>query len=587
MEPAVVTTRLEGLGASRGIAIGRVHRVTGEAPEIVEYHIPETRIEQEVGRFTRALETASRDLRGIRESIPAETPEDVAEFIDTHLLMLGDDLLSEVPINLIRERQCNAEWALRVQRDALVAVFDRMDDPYLRTRRDDIDHVIHRVQRILLKQGATKTPDGLKDAVVVAQDLAPPDLVGLHQHGILGYITEGGGPLSHTAILARSLGIPAVVGAHKALKTLQDEQTVIVDGTTGRILVDPDRSDLKDYRRHRREQLAHSRELHKITETPAITRDGEVITLHANIELEEDFRLLRRYGAGGVGLYRTEFLYLDREAPASEDEQLALFRRILRTLRGRPLTIRTLDLGADKECSTGRLITPAPNPALGLRAIRRCLKEVEIFKPQLRAILRAAAFGPIRLLLPMLTSMKELEDTLELLNVVKEELRREKRRFGSDIPVGAMIEVPAAALSARAFARRLDFLSIGTNDLIQYTLAIDRLDDEVNYLYDPLHPAVLRLIDATIAAGREEHIPVAMCGEMAGDTRYTRLLLGLGLREFSMPAALIPEVKQVVLESDVGKVAPICSEILRTLDTGDISKRLDSLNTTPITEPRR
>ena len=573
-----MTQSVSGIGVSRGIAIGRVRRLGGIEPEVQERTVPPAETESEVHRFHRALEIAAQELREVRNAIPEATPPDVAEFIDAHLLMLGDALLSEVPVKLIREHGYRAEWALKLQRDELVSVFDQMADPYLRTRRDDIEHVIHRVQRILLDQGGTPALDGFKDTVVIAAELSPADLVTLHQHGIAGYVTEGGGPLSHTAILARSLGIPAVAGAHGALQLVHEDQPVIIDGGSGLVLIEPPLETLREYRRRHREQRARLRRLAVTKGIPAISVDGVEIGLLANIELEEDFRLLRRYGAGGVGLYRTEFLYLDRAQPASEEEQLALFRRVLRTLRGKPLTIRTLDLGSDKECTPQHPISPAPNPALGLRAIRRCLKDVEVFKPQLRAILRAGAYGPIRLLFPMLTTIGELLEALELVEECRTELRRERRRYRGDIPIGGMIEVPAAALSAPAFARRLDFMSIGTNDLIQYTLAIDRLDDEVNYLYDPLHPAVLHLIQTTLDAGRAARVPVSMCGEMAGDICYTRLLLGMGLREFSMPPARIPEIKQVVLQSHVGRLTGQCQEILSSSDPLEIAAGVEALN---------
>ncbi len=555
-----MTLDLSGIGVSRGTAIGRVVRMRHGDPEIYEQALAETAVENEVDRFRKALRRASEQLHAVRDAIPPGTPPDVAEFIDTHLLMLSDDLLSEVPVNIIRERRCNAEWALKLQRDALVAVFDQMDDPYLRTRRDDIDHVIRRVQHLLLGGDATSDALGrdLRGRIVVSDELSPADILMLHQRHAAGVVTETGGPLSHSAILARSLNLPAVMGVHHATRLLQDNEVVILDGATGMVLAGADRRLLAHYRRRQRDEQRRRRELLALREAPSRTLDGHPIALRANIELPEEIRAARQANADGVGLYRTEFFYIHRQKPAGEEEQLQNFRRVLRALKGKPLTIRTLDIGGDKDCSAAEVGLPGRNPALGLRAIRRCLRDVPGFKPQLRAVLRASASGPVRLMFPMLTSVPELENALALLEAVREELRAERKRFDPAMPVGAMIEVPAAALVAEAFAQRLDFLSIGTNDLIQYTLAIDRLDEEVNYLYDPLNPAVLRLVQMVIDAGHATGTPVAMCGEMAGDPRYTRLLLGMGLTEFSMPPAALLEVKRVVRNSRLEPLLERC-----------------------------
>ncbi|HHB13035.1 MAG TPA: phosphoenolpyruvate--protein phosphotransferase [Chromatiales bacterium] len=561
-----MTLDLTGIGVSRGIAIGRVVRMRHGDPEIYEQALEDGSVEAEVERFRQALRKASEQLHAIRDAIPKGTPSEVAEFIDTHLLMLSDHLLSEVPVNIIREQHCNAEWALKLQRDALVSVFDQMDDPYLRTRRDDIDHVIRRVQHLLLRGEAPSDAlaHDLRGRIVVSDELSPADVLVLHQRHAAGLITETGGPLSHSAILARSLNLPAVMGVHHATRLLQDGEVVVLDGSSGMVLAGADRRLLAEYRRRQRAEQIHRRELLALRDAPSRTLDGHTITLRANIELPEEIRAARQVNADGVGLYRTEFFYIHRQRPADEEEQLQDFRRVLRALKGKPLTIRTLDIGGDKDCSAADVGLPGRNPALGLRAIRRCLRDVPGFKPQLRAILRASSYGPVRLMFPMLTSVPELESALALLESVREELRAERRRFDPEMPVGAMIEVPAAALAAPGFAERLDFLSIGTNDLIQYTLAIDRLDEEVNYLYDPLNPAVLRLIRMVIEAGDAAGVPVAMCGEMAGDPRYTRLLLGMGLREFSMPPAALLEVKRIVRRSRLDELSRRCRDLPMT-----------------------
>ncbi|MDX1594978.1 MAG: phosphoenolpyruvate--protein phosphotransferase, partial [Gammaproteobacteria bacterium] len=516
----------------------------------------------------------------IREEIPEETARDIASFIDTHLLMLEDSMLTTTPVQLIRETRCNAEWALRQQRDAVARVFDTMDDAYLRTRIDDIDHVVNRILRILLAgddPGTEPVTPSLKGQVIVADDLTPADTVLMKNHGVAAFVTEYGGPMSHTTILARSLQIPAVVGTHHARRTLRQGEALIVDGEQGVIVADPDRATLRHYRQRRSGERRRRSELAKISDTPAVTRDGRAICLQANIELPEDLRAVRKMGADGIGLYRTEFLYMNRDEPPSEEEQFVDYRRILRTMQGLPVFIRTLDLGADKQVDGG-VASGAVNPALGLRAIRLCLKEPELFRPQLRALLRASAHGPLRIMFPMLSNAQELFQVLGLVEEVKQELADEGLAYDPLVPLGAIVEVPAVAVVAPTFARNLDFLSIGTNDLIQYTLAIDRVDDEVNYLYDPLHPAVLRLIHMTLKAGHKAGIPVAMCGEMAGDPRLTRLLLGLGLTQFSMQPASLLEVKRIVLDTDVGALHRRALAVLRADTHEQMAERVDKLN---------
>ena len=526
---------ISGIGVSRGIAIGNVHVLNRGAPEVFERKLEEHEIESEIERFQGAVDEARNHLRGIRNTIPEDAPKDVATFIDSHILMVKDSMLRKVPIEIIQEQQCNAEWALKQQRDKLVSVFEQMEDDYLRTRINDVEHVINLIQQILKDQRYTTQINlqPLKGNIIVADDLTPADTVVMQSQNIAGFITELGGPLSHTAILARSLAIPAVVGIQSARSLLQQKEQIVIDGGSGMILAGVDKNTIKDYRQRQREQKEARRKLASLRDVSAKTRDGQRISLQANIELAEDISVLKQSGADGVGLYRTEFLYIDRDKPADETEQLSAYRKVIRALKGKPLTIRTLDLGAEKEFDPDYQGPLTQNPALGLRAIRRSLKDTDLFKQQLRAILRASASGSVKILLPMLTSHTELVQSLAILDQAKRELKSEDREFDPDIPVGAMIEVPAAAISANIFAKQLDFLSIGTNDLIQYTLAIDRIDDQVNYLYDPLHPSVLRLISLTLQAGRRAKIPVAMCGEMAGDPRYTRLLLGMGLQEFS------------------------------------------------------
>lgn len=577
-----MTFTIHGVGVSRGVVVGRVHILERDQLEVQEYAIAKEKVNAEILRLQNAITAARLQLRTIREHVPKSTAADIAAFIDTHLLMLEDSSLTQEPVRLIAELRCNAEWALKLQRDALVAVFDEMEDPYLRTRRDDVDHVVNRIQRILANQIPAKheIPDSrLRDLVVLADDLTPADTVLMQHHGIAAFITEYGGPTSHTAILARSLGIPAIVGAHQARRYIRDDDIVIVDGKNGVVIVEPDDNILSYYRDKQAADSRYYAELAKLKEAPAITIDGVEVSLLANIELPADFEAVRRVGAMGIGLYRTEFLYMNRQHLPDEDEQFERYADVLRALNGIPVTIRTLDLGADKTVDGGYQARPvAANPALGLRAVRLCLKDPSLFRPQLRAILRASALGPVRLMIPMLSSLHEVQQVMMLVEEVRSEFRARGIKFDEGMQVGGMIEVPAAAVCADLFVRHMDFLSIGTNDLIQYTMAIDRVNDEVNYLYDPLHPGVLRLIRHTIEAGENSGKMVAMCGEMAGDPRYVRLLLALGLKEFSVHPAALLEIKRIINDSHAGELARMKSTILACASGHEVAAILDRIN---------
>jgi phosphotransferase system enzyme I (PtsI) len=567
---------LSGIGVSRGIGIGRVQRLHGDL-EIPEYTVPAAEVEHEVTRFFGAQRRAKEQLREVRARIPGGAPGEIAAFIDTHLLMLDDRSLTEAVVALIRSTLCNAEAALKKQRDALSAVFEQMEDPYLRSRKDDVQHVSARILRILTRQEQERAApaaraEGAEPPVIVADDITPADIILLSQQGVAAFITEYGGPLSHTAILARSFGIPAIVGLHGARRLLRENEVVIVDGALGHALADPDHQALDFFQAKRQRQQADRAALNQLRDKPAISRDGVRITLLANIEMSEDAQHAAELGASGVGLYRTEFLYMNRRDLPGEEEQYQAYARVVAAVKG-PITIRTLDLGADKQVDSGSRQGPTPNnPALGLRAIRLCLKEPELFRTQVRALLRASVHGAVQIMLPMISSVQEFRQAQQIIAAAREQLRAEGQAVADHIPVGAMIEVPAAALAAPLLARHARFFSIGTNDLIQYTLAIDRVDEEVNYLYDPLHPAVLRLIRMTIEAGERAGVPVAMCGEMAGDPRYTRLLLGLGLTEFSMHPASVLEVKRIIMESSVGELR---RQAQRALEAGSVREFQD------------
>ncbi len=573
---------LSGIGVSRGVAIGPCQIFRRDEIEILEYAIPRSLLMDEVARFEAAILKAKQQLRQIRQQIPADTSAEITAFIDAHLLMVEDEVLSRAPINLIKRLQCNAEWALKSQRDALVTVFDVMDDPYLKTRCDDIDHVVNRIQRILLSHSDHMHEALLQQSrgsIIVSDQLSPADILQMYQRGVIAFITEDGATNSHTAILARSLGIPTVVGVHHACDYLMQSESLVVDGRYGIAIASPDNSELDFYQDCIEHDLARTNALKKLDGLPAVTLDGCGIRLMVNLELAEEIANVTQFDADGVGLLRTEMLFMNRSAPPDEEEQYQFYARLIRAFKGRPVTIRTLDIGADKQLSIDLLDGHScANPALGLRAIRLCLKEPRLFLPQLRAILRASALGPIRMMVPMLSNMHEVQQLKQLVRMSKAVLREKGQSFDEAMPLGAMIEVPAAAISAAYFAQQFDFLSIGTNDLIQYTLATDRMDAEAGYLYDPLHPAVLRLISLTIEAGVRYGTPVSMCGEMAGDPRFTALLLGMGLREFSLHAVMLSEVKSVINRSDVALLSTQVEALLKLYESEAINTAVEALN---------
>lgn len=570
---------LSGIGVSRGIAIARVQKLHAGDLDIPERAVEKDDIEGEVVRFVGAQRRAHEQLREVRDKIPVGTPNDIAAFIDTHILMLDDRSITDTTIGYIRSQHINAEAALRKTRDALIAVFEQMDDAYLRTRRDDVAHVCARIQRVLMRSDRQLPQKaGNEPFVMVADDITPADIILLAQLNVAAFVTEYGGPLSHTAILARSLGLPAIVGLRDARRLLREGEEVIIDGEAGHVLATPDDIALAFYRDKQQQQQQYRAGLVRLKGRAATSRDGMHLKLLANIEMLEDAKVAEENGAEGVGLYRTEFLYMNRKDLPSEDEQYEAYARIVSAVSG-PITIRTLDLGADKQVDSGRNPGPTPNnPALGLRAIRLCLKEPELFRVQVRALLRASRLGRVQVMLPMISNLQEFRQACAAIDAARHELTGEGYRIAADVPVGAMIEVPAAALASPMLARHARFFSIGTNDLIQYTLAIDRVDDEVNYLYDPLHPAVLQLISRTIDAGVGAKIPVAMCGEMAGDPRYTRLLLGLGLTEFSMHPASVLEIKRIIMDSNVSQLRTAVRELLLCTELQDMRDRIAALD---------
>ena len=545
---------LHGSGIGRDIAIGTACLLPQESSNIPEYLIPKKHISDEVHRLRAAIAATRIQMIQIRQQITSDSPPEATGFIEAHLMMLDDPMLAQQPEELVASHQINAEQAIAQQSKSLIEVFEAMEDEYLRTKGDDIRQVVDRIQRNLMGVDPISSTDitrEFSDPIIVARDLAPADTLALKPRHIRGILTNLGGPISHSAILASGLGIPAVVGLHAATLYISHGDKLIVDGRTGDVIIAPDKNTLKAYRKLKKEILENARKLAALTKSPAVTLDGQRISLLANIDLPQDVRQALNVRASGIGLFRTEFLYLNRQKMPTENDHFNAYMRVIRGLKNQPVIIRTMDLGADKQFDTGG--QSVVNPSLGLRGIRMSLGNPALFIPQLRAILRASAHGRIRMMIPMMSSLNELLQVLNLIKKTRKELREENIPFNPKMAIGGMIEVPAAAISADLFAPHLDFFSIGTNDLIQYALAIDRVDDEVSYLYDPLHPSVLRLIEMTVRAADKAGIPVTLCGEMAGDLKLIEVLLGLGLRQLSMDTASLLEAKSVIRQTDVSK----------------------------------
>lgn len=572
---------LHGLGVSGGIAIGQAQLLSHATLEVAHLKLPARQVEKEVLRFETAVERVRAELDELRNEM-AESAAEMRAFIDVHSLILQDPELVGVPKTLIRERGCNAEWALVQQMDYLVKQFDAIDDPYLRERKADVVQVVERVIKELMGRAgkigkSSKAAKGVKEEeqIIVAHDLPPSDLISFKEHRFAAFVTDVGGATSHTAILARSMAIPAVVGLRGAREVIRDGELLIVDGFRGVIIINPDERVLEEYRLRKTQIELERSKLKRLKKADPLTLDDVRVDLMANIELPDDVQAVKDNGADGVGLFRTEFLFLNRREIPSEDEQFEAYRKVVKGMAGKPVVIRTYDLGADKALDQAR---SAINPALGLRGIRLSLSEPAMFGVQLRAILRAARFGPVRILIPMISNAHEVDATRAAIDRAREDLRDRRVAYGEDIQLGGMIEIPAAALALNMFLKRLDFMSIGTNDLTQYTLAIDRGDEEVAGLYDSLHPAVLMLIAHVLAGGEKAGVPVSICGELAGNPKLTRLLLGMGLRHFSMHPSQILEVKQQVLTSDVGQLAPMVRKLLRLDDSAQIREQIRRLN---------
>lgn len=566
---------IHGVGVSSGVAIGQAHLVSNALLEVVHYQLPKHLIDDEIKRFSDAIATVKADLEQINSSLRKNAPAEISAFIGTHLMMLEDKSLSEIPKDIIRNEQCNAEWAIKLQMDDIVDQFEQIEDEYLRERKQDVIQVVERIIKVLLghqnqltSAQQTSVLHQERKLILVAHDISPADAIQFKQHQFAAFITDVGGATSHTAILARSLNIPSIVALQRARDLINDGELIIVDGDLGVVIVSPSKEILAEYKLRQEQWELEQQKLQRIKTTKAITIDGTVIELFANIEVPEDVAAVKAAAATGIGLYRTEFLFMNRRDMPDEEEQFVAYKTVAQAMKGAPVTIRTLDLGADKQINPDSVVNCA-NPALGLRAIRLCLSEPQIFHTQLRALLRASHFGNVKILIPMLCTLSELRQTKLLLERAKQSLRKENILFDENIALGGMIEIPAAAINAEAFANELDFLSIGTNDLIQYTLAIDRTDDAVAHLYNPLHPSVLKLISMTIKAGAKLGKSVSVCGEMAGDVKLTKLLIGMGLRQFSMHPSHILSIKQQVLHS---QLVTLDAQARKVLGLTDIEK---------------
>lgn len=578
-----MTFSVHGLAVSRGVAIGRAVLVASSRADVAHYFIDADKTAEEIQRVRVARDAVAEEIARVQRELPKDAPHELSALLDVHLMLLQDEQLTNGVKHWITDRLYNAEWALTTQYEIIARQFDDMEDEYLRERKADLEQVVERILGFMkgvaspvlpaARTAASREPrqqdlllDDTMDVplVLVAHDISPADMLQFKKSLFVGFATDVGGKTSHTAIVARSLDIPAVVGARSASQLIEQDDWVIIDGDAGVLIVDPSPIILAEYGFKQRQGELERQRLNRLKHTPAITLDGQKVDLLANIEMPDDTAGAIAVGAVGVGLFRSEFLFMGRPGKLpDEQEQYLAYRKAVEGMQGMPVTIRTVDIGSDKPLDklAGRAQDGQLNPALGLRAIRWSLADPPMFLTQLRAILRAAAHGRVNLLVPMLAHGREIRQTLSLIDHARAELDNKGIAYGP-VQLGAMIEIPAAALTLKLFLKHFDFLSIGTNDLIQYTLAIDRADEAVSHLYDPCHPAVLRLIADTIAECNAQGKGVSVCGEMAGDVTMTRLLLGLGLRSFSMHPSQILAVKQQVLRADASKLERWAQEVL-------------------------
>lgn len=578
---------ISGIGVGEGLAIGRAWVLAPASFDLPRHALSQEQIPDEQARLRAAFAAIEAEMALLRANLGPEPGTEIAAFLDLQALVLHDPLLMDATLSRIEQEGCNAEWALIQQFDQLAGQFESIEDPYLRERKADVKQLVERVlhamqgaeglSAALAQQAATEVED--MPWILVAHDIAPADMLLIREHRFAGFAIDSGSPTSHTAILARSLGLPAVVGLQTLHGLIEQGEEIVLDASSGTVMGSMDEGLREDLRQRIAEQGLKTERLKRLRSLAAVSLDGQTIKLHANLDLPEDIEGALEAGCDGVGLFRSEFLFMNRQTPPTEDEQFAAYAQVVVAMAGRPVTIRTLDSGADKNIPSLTVGRPIPtNPALALRAIRLCLAEPELFVCQLRAILRASALGSVRLMIPLVSGPQELVLARRLILAAMQQLEAEGKAFDRHIKVGAMIEVPSAAIAIDGLLAHMDFASLGTNDLIQYTLAIDRTDSEVAHLHEPLHPAVLRLIRDVIRACDRAQTPVSLCGEMAGETFLTPLLLGLGLREFSMHPVEILRVKQEILRSDCGQLGRPVSRLLKLPDARRIRAGLEQLH---------
>ena len=568
---------LHGVSVSNGIAIGKAHLISNALLEVVHFQLNANEVLKEIKRLSNAINEVKKDLLKIKKQLKNNSSEEFLAFIDTHLMILNDKNLSEKSKKIISKDKCNAEWALKKQMDFIINKFEQIEDEYIKERKNDVIQVVERILKVLLGHpNQTNQINNESSTILVAHDISPADALQFKKHQYAAFLTDVGGSTSHTAILARSLNIPSIVALQNARSLIKNNEQIIVDGNQGIVIINPSKDILEEYQDRQNLWKIEQKKLTKIKNIQCKTLNNERIELLANIEVPSDITSVNKNKASGIGLFRTEFLFMNRKELPDEEEQFKIYRSVVRAMKDKTVVIRTLDSGADKLTSADTAISS--NPALGLRAIRLCLSEPQLFNIQLKAILRASKFGKIKILIPMLSSLPELRQTKLLIERAKQSLDNKKILYDRKIKIGGMIEVPAVAINADIFADELDFISIGTNDLIQYTLAIDRTDDRLSHLYNSLHPAVLKLINLTIKAGKKYGKEVSICGEMAGDPKLTRLLLGMGLKHFSMHPSRILSVKKQVLNSNTQKLKASSARVLREKESENIETLIQKIN---------
>lgn len=579
-----VNKQLRGTGVSSGIITGKAYLLDREAVSIPKHYVKETLVEREIHRFKNAIQTSVDELKNIQDTIPDDEVKKHAFIIDTHMMILQDDFFSQSVIDMIRLEKINAEWALDIVVSKFRASFEKVEDPYLRERGQDIKHIYERLARILVKgkQSDIDRQNVKVKSIIIAHDLSPADTIQLNLNRISGFVTDVGGRTSHTSIVARALEIPAVVGVGNITSLVKNNDTIIIDGDEGVVIINPTKEIQREYTARQLHLRSQKKEFLKVARLKSETKDGFTLKVGANIELLAEMDIVEKYGALGIGLYRTEYIYLSRKDLPTETDHYHIYRKLAENKNLQYITIRTLDIGGDKFVSEIN-VPKEINPAMGLRAIRLCIKEVSLFKAQLMGILRASAYGPLRIMIPMISGLEELRKTRVIIAECMEELNHKKINFNKDIKVGIMIEVPSACMISDKLAQEADFFSIGTNDLIQYTLAIDRVNEYVSYLYEPLHPAVIRMIKKVIDDAHEHRIQVALCGEMAGEPLYVPVLLGLDLDEISMNPYSIPRAKKMIRGLEHSYCRELVQEIMRqdSPDEGEALLRSEMIKIFP------